>query len=153
MPASTTMNNPNRTMSLLPLPNGPLATTEESRSFDFFRRRTVPQLAGVFNADFWDTILLQATHHNETVRHAVFALGALHERFEACDPSILCSNKEPIQGGFALREYLKAIRSLVNAPRLEPASGTQVDIYLVACLLFAAFEVSWVSETLSYEPR
>ncbi|KAF2102284.1 hypothetical protein NA57DRAFT_73713 [Rhizodiscina lignyota] len=123
---------------LLPLPDSPFSTPEQSRSFTYFRQRTVSQLSGIFDTEFWDFVLLQATHHNETLRHAVVALGALHERFESCDPTVLASNKDYIQGGFALQEYIKAIGTLVRP--YQASNRCQADVFLVACLLFAAFE-------------
>lgn len=123
---------------LLPLPDSPFYAPEQSRSFTYFRQRTVYHLSGVFDSEFWDFVLLQATHHNETLRHAVVALGSLHERFESCDPGILKSNKDRIQGGFALQEYIKAIGTLTRPT--QSSSRVQIDVFLVACSLFAAFE-------------
>lgn len=82
--------------------------------------------------------MLQAFHHEPAIRHAVIALGSLHERFEIQDRSIMGSNLDVIQGGFALEQYNHAIRLLVH-----PASGSKpaIDVCLISCVLFACFEV------------
>lgn len=109
-------------------------TQKERRCFDFFQRRTIPQLAGSFKSQFWDRLLLQAIHHEPAVQHASVALGALHEHFE------LCSNLAEDGHGFAVQHYLKAIR-LVTIPTRE--GGRQAaDVALMSCVLFVCFEVS-----------
>ena len=83
--------------------------------------------------------MLQAFHHEPAIRHAVIALGSLHERFEIQDKSIMRSNLDVVQGGFALEQYNHAIRQLI-----DPATGSKplaIDVCLISCVLFACFEV------------
>lgn len=104
----------------------------ERRSFDFFRKRTVGMLSGIFDPSFWTRLVLQATHHEPAIRHAVVALGALHESFEVRpreEPSIL-----------AMQQYGKAIGCLI-----KPIQGKQTqaaDVALMTCVLFFCFDVS-----------
>lgn len=114
-------------------------SNEERRCFDFFLNRTASQLSGFWDSDFWDCLILRATHHQPAIRHAVLALGSLHERFEAGDSSVLKPIWDKREGGFALKQYNHAIQQLI-----KPASEGQqaVDVCLIACLLFACFEVS-----------
>lgn len=110
-------------------------TDEERRSFEFFRSRTAYELSGFFDSGFWNRVVLQAAHFEPAVRHAVLALSSLHERFEVGDKSIV----NPVwEGGFALQKYHQAIQEVLN-----PSHGGQqaVDICLIACMLFANFEV------------
>ena len=80
-------------MAVIPSPVFEIwGTDKERRCFDFFLNRTAPQLSGFWDSDFWGCLILQATHHQSAIRHAVLALGALHERFEAGDTSV----KNPI---------------------------------------------------------
>ena len=113
---------------------------EEMRSFDYFRGRTVPQLCGYFESEFWNRFVLRTAFHEPAIRHAIVALGSLHERFEASDPLISRSNSQKVDGGFALEQYNRAIRYLLK-PITE--SGRQaLDVALTACALFTCFEVS-----------
>ena len=112
---------------------------KERRCFDFFLNRTASQLTGLWDSDFWSCLLLRATHHHPAIRHAILALGSLHERFEAGDSSVLNPIWDKQEGGFALKQYNYAIQQLV-----KPASESHqaVDVCLIACMLFACFEVS-----------
>lgn len=107
----------------------------ERRSFDFFCQRTVRILSGIFNPTFWTRLVLQATHHEPAIKHAVIALGALHECAQ------VGSRDEP--SIFAMQQYGKAIGCLV-----EPIQGRQkqaADVALMTCVLFVCFEVSFLS--------
>ena len=123
------------------LPNpvyGTRSSDEERRCFDYFLKRTAPQLSGFWDSDFWSCLILRATHHQSAIRHAVLALGSLHERFEAGDNSVVNPIWNKGDGGFALEQYNRAIQQLV-----KPVSDGQqaVDVCLIACVLFACFEV------------
>ena len=113
-----------------------LANNNERRAFDFFRSRTSTQLPGFFASDIWDRSILQATFHEPAIRHAVLALGCLHEIFERSDRHIL---KQNVVCKFALEQYNLAITHLV-----KPAMKGQqaIDVCLIACMLFCCFEVS-----------
>lgn len=111
----------------------------EGRSFAFFKDRTLAEISGYFPSDFWERLVPLATFHEPALKHASIALASLHERFEKGDRSILKSNKDIAEGGFALQQYNKAIRCLV-----QPSGGASkpaLDTSLVACVLFACFEV------------
>ena len=111
----------------------------ERRSFQFFRCRTAPQLAGYFVSTFWDSLVPLATHYQPAIRHAVVALASLHERFEKNDNSIHSSNYDIAQGGFALQQYNRAISCLIQPVAI--GGQQELDVSLVACILFALFEV------------
>ena len=111
----------------------------ERRCFHFFRIRTVPQLSGYFTSDFWDRSVPLSTYNEPAIRHAVIALASLHERYENGDASILSSNEDVSEGGFALQQYNQAIRHLIK-PVISRGKQA-VDVSLLACILFACFEV------------
>lgn len=134
----------------------------ERRSFHFFRNRTAPQLAGYFASEFWDYLVPLSTHYQPAIRHAVVALASLHERFEDNDSSILSSNDDIAHGGFALQQYNRAISCLIKP--LTAGGNQALDVCLVACILFACFEVfcplllqlswaRWHEASLYVEPR
>lgn len=126
--------------SLVPNPAFDIpAGEQERRNFHFFRERTVPQLSGFFGSEFWEGLVPRTTHHHPAIRHGVLALGSLHERFEMGDRSIFASNLDTAQGGFALQQYNRAIQSLIKTTSTE--QGRSLDICLIACVLFACFEV------------
>ncbi|CAO1606081.1 hypothetical protein XANCAGTX0491_009578 [Xanthoria calcicola] len=110
----------------------------ERRSFAFFKDRTLTEISGYFPSDFWERLVPLASFHEPALKHALIALAALHERFEKGDRSVLKSNKDIAGGGFALQQYNKAIRCLINP--CEGDTRPALDTSLVACVLFACFE-------------
>ena len=104
----------------------------EQRSLTFFTTRTVPELAGGFDAELWSRYILRTAYYEPAIRHAVIALGALHEWFEnAGDPQISASE-------FGLQQYGKAIQQVVDSAKVGAHQST--DVALISCILFTAFE-------------
>ena len=97
-------------------------------------------LCGFFDSEIWEQLVLQATYQEPAIRHAVFALGSLHERFETGDVTVFSSNLDIVQGGLALKQYTQAISHVIA--RSSQKDSRSLDVCLVACVLFACFEVS-----------
>jgi hypothetical protein len=126
----------------LPLSLVPIVSHDyqSRRSFAFFHSQTAAQLSGAFESHFWGRLIPQSTHRSPTLWHAAVALGAIHERFLAGDQSVFRCNGDLEQGGFALREYGRAIGCLTE----HKGSGRQsADVVLAACIMFACFEVCY----------
>lgn len=104
---------------------------QEQRSFDFFRARTAGQFAGPFSSELWSKLLPRLSHQEEAIRHAIVAIGALHET--AYGAANATTHAE-----YAMRQYGKAISDVMalNVSRSDAAA----DIALISCLLFTAFE-------------
>lgn len=100
------------------------------RSFSFFVQKTSSQLAGLFGSEFWERLVLQAAHHEPAIRHAITAIGSLHENKTFGRDS---------EVKFALRQYNLAIRSLLATP--SPGEQRGLDVSLISCILFICFEV------------
>ena len=110
----------------------PNADTQEHRSLEYFRTRTVPELAGSFNSELWSRFILQTAQHEPAVRHAIIALGSLHEHFE------MAEDAHAANSDFGLQQYGKAIQCVVKGP--APFAGQTTDVALISCILFTAFE-------------
>ena len=119
-----------------------IANDLENRNFQFFCTRTVPQLCGFFDDEIWQRLVLQATFHEPAIKHAAFALGSLHERFERGDLTVFASNIDRSQGGLALQQYTQAINHLI--PRSASDNSRTLDVCLISSVLFACFEVCLV---------
>ncbi|KAL8767924.1 MAG: hypothetical protein Q9209_005712 [Squamulea sp. 1 TL-2023] len=102
----------------------------ERRSFSFFKERTLAEIAGYFPSDFWERLVPLATFHEPALKHAAIALASLHERFEKGDRSVLKPNNDIAEGGFALQQYNKAIRSLIKPGehKQKPALDTSLSL-------------------------
>ncbi len=102
-------------------------------------------MSGFFCSEIWDRLILQATHYEPAIRHAVLALGSLHERFENEDQSLHKPTWSRDEGGFALEHYNLAIQSLMNPVN---SGRLNIDVCLIACMLFSSFEVRYSLTTL-----
>ncbi|KAL9612703.1 MAG: hypothetical protein Q9167_002739, partial [Letrouitia subvulpina] len=101
----------------------------ERRSFQYFRTRTSTQLCGYFVSDFWERLVPLAIHHEPAIKHAVVALASLHERYENFDESILRSNQDIIEGGYALQQYIKAIQEVAKpSGGIKSKNGTALTL-------------------------
>ncbi|KAF5868013.1 putative transcription factor cys6 protein [Botrytis fragariae] len=109
---------------------------EEKRSFDFFLRNTAAELSGYYDSSFWGNLVLAASTQKPSLRHAVIALGALHEDFSRkrlhSAPSSENQNTQ-----LALNQYSKAIGALrrsLSHGKEEPLTA------LMSCILFVCFD-------------
>lgn len=107
----------------------------ELRSLDFFRSETIPQLRGIFGSDFWEGSVLRTSFHEPAVKHAVIALGSLHENLYLNDDEFR-DDWDRDSRVFAMEQYLKSISCLTQAGKPQT-----IDVTLMTCALFICFEV------------
>jgi hypothetical protein len=98
---------------------GTNASLQSRRSFAFFVQATCPQLAGFFGSDFWERLVLQAAHHESAIRHAIVAVGSLHEQFGSQ------TVKSEANRTFAFQYYTLAIRDLLVPLHQSGKRGTK----------------------------
>ena len=111
---------PDNSISLLPG-----VGSRETRAMDFFKQHT---LLETFATPDWREHLLRTSVYEDAVRHAIVALGALHEHY---------SVTSQMDEGFAMKQYSKAMTKIM---KLDMKSNTSTDIALISCILFACFE-------------
>ena len=130
-----------------------LGSRNELRALDFFRTRTAPGLSSYFDAEFWTRLVLQMSHAEPAIKHAMVAVGTLHEKREdsvqtvpkirsvvMTDPmaiSVPVTKARDDSDPFALAQYNKAIQHL--SKRLNDPD-TSSEIALLACILFVCVE-------------
>ena len=109
---------------------------QEQHCLNFFVKNSAPQLAGYFDSPFWQRMVLQAGRHEPAVRHAIAAIGALHEKLltGAVNPD----QSQDSKTRFALEQCNKSIQHLVK----PETSQTKPDLQLMltTCVLFTCFE-------------
>ena len=113
------------------------ADTQERRGFHFFCHRTALEISGYLPSDFWATLLLQASHTDPAILHAVIALGSLHEIYEEHSSRCLEDGEALDRRRFALQQSNKAISHLSTQLSVAPPSG---EVILICCLLFICLE-------------
>jgi hypothetical protein len=103
----------------------------EQQYLETFRAYMAPQLSGNITSDFWERRVLQFSHVEPSIRHAMVAVAAIQQGFEVRQH---CSGDLP---AFAFRQYTKAISCL---HKLMSAQTQPSSITLVACILFIYFD-------------
>ena len=117
-----------RPRTLLPLLPG---DKEEQRCFAFFRGHTAPNF-GLYDAGFWDGLLLQISHVEPAVHHGVVALASLHEAF---------SRSTEYKSGideYSLKQYNKSLGGLYRY--ISSTKDQSLEIIMICCILFTMFE-------------
>lgn len=109
---------------------------QTQHALQFFVKHSAPQLAGYFDSPFWQKTLLQCGRHQPAVKHAIAAIGALHERLLIGADETDAVHKR--QTKFALEQCNKSIQHLT-----KPVQGTEkpdLRLMLTTCVLFTCFE-------------
>lgn len=93
--------------------------------------------AGYCDSGFWDRVVLQVSSTEPAVRHAVIALGSLHEYLDSQRPVIKYDLKNK-NLRFSLHQYTKAIASLKQG--LSTGTRLPIEVVLICCALFISIE-------------
>lgn len=112
-----------------PSPDIP-GTTEERRSFHYFRSRAVGQQPGTFEPYFWGHLVLQFSHQEPAIRACLVALSAIYEERVSSGAGLRRSAR---RSPYALQQYVKAIQHFTTAVSSKEAD---VRVVLVMCLIF-----------------
>jgi len=119
-------------------------TKEEKTCFDFFRRRTALKLPGVFDSDFWESLIFQASSTEPAVLHAIIALGSAHRSEELNSHGseyrglLKDEGKMDRHERFALQQYNKAISHLQK--HFSTKDKMSLRIALITCMMFICLE-------------
>lgn len=109
---------------------------QEQQAIQFFVRHSAPQLSGYFDSPFWQRMVLQAGRHEPAVKHAIAAIGALHEKL--LNGAVNQDDDHDKRTRFALEQCNKSIQHLIKPSE----NGKQPDLRLMltTCVLFTCFE-------------
>lgn len=113
-------------------------THEERRCFDYYRQRSVLEFSGYFDSNFWGQLILQVSHDDPAVRHAVIALGSLYEKFDIQWEVIRSQAQVTVCRQESIEQYNQALSHLRQ--NLGDNDSGNVQSTLICCVLFIAFE-------------
>jgi len=125
-------------------PDGLAFDTLEGQYFQVFRLHTANELSGFFDSEFWTRSVLQESHSEASIKHAVVALGALYKTLEKASESPPGSPTEnafdtaPNHYNFALSQYGKAITRLREA--LQNNETRSHRTILISIVIFTCFQ-------------
>jgi hypothetical protein len=123
------MVSPDHRLTLRP------GTREERQYVELFCTQTSRALSGFFSPQLWNYQLPQLSHSEPTIRHAIAALSAAHERNFLNPTAESSKNTEQ----FVLQQYNKSIHHLTE--HLSAPKSQSVDLMLVTCCLFICLEI------------
>ncbi|KFA56614.1 hypothetical protein S40293_01083 [Stachybotrys chartarum IBT 40293] len=123
-----------------PSPTPELGTAAERHAFEYYRSRSGPLLGRAIDVDFWGGLVLKLSLREPVVRHAMLAMGSLHESL-----TVMQSEGRDVDRSFAFTEYGKA---MVALRRWDPKNSTTA-IPLLVCILFICIEYLLEHETAS----
>ena len=125
----------------------------EKRTFDFFRSRTAPCVSGYFQDSIWDRMILQVSHSEPAVRHAINALGAQHEENVLRQKASMNDTAKPtdFRTSFSVQQYSKALSGLQKLLRVESVPMDLVLLCSLACIHFEALRESFVPALIHAE--
>ncbi len=109
---------------------------KELRSYQYFKERTSFELSSIYDEFYWQHIVLQISYQETALRHAVVALGALHESLTSVFNATLPLVYAESQRVFAWQQCNKAIRRLTY----HTESWPNIGVALVASILFSTLE-------------
>ena len=117
-------------------------TSVERRHLEYFQQRTAPDFAGHFSSEFWSRLVLQVSHSEPAVLHAVVALGSLHETLDNTGGQGVISRRSSVSVSSqetSLQQYNRAITALRG--RMESQNENEIlEIALICCVLFYSYE-------------
>ena len=134
--------------SIFRLPQPFSGDDNEIRSFDFFRSGIGPVVFQAFNLRVVDQIIMQLAHSDDTVKHAVVALGSLGEqlaKYRSLSPLALDRDSRL---HFARVQNAKAIHQLRK--QLSDGQQQSIELALIACFLFVIFDFLLGDDESSY---
>jgi hypothetical protein len=106
---------------------------DQRRGFHYFLTNEFSQMAGNFESEFWDKVILQYGHRFPTVQHSLLALSATYEERTTKGLTFCAVNSK-----YVLQQYTKAVATLgeyVSSPDQDPRAT------LISCLLLVWVEL------------
>jgi hypothetical protein len=122
------------TVYLAPAQRQPAFFVNE-RGLDFFHQNLAAKLEGHFDSKFWSRLVLQLSHSEPSIRHAVSAISVIYQDVES---SLLHPAGYVNANPEAHLEWNKAMKSLSARIQAHPNSNL---VPLTCCLLFSCIEV------------
>ncbi|KAL4971230.1 hypothetical protein BDW66DRAFT_155858 [Aspergillus desertorum] len=108
-------------------------TTDEQWCFAHFRDHTVPTLSQFFDSRLWQDLVLQMSHSEAAVYHAVVALSAVHKNSETYGPPLPGQDLQNDWHRFALEQCGRSFTLLRRRSSQDPRFR---EVMLLCCLLF-----------------
>ena len=110
----------------------PCEDVNQNRSYQYFHERSFQELTGFYDFFFWQKVIFPSSRYERPIRHALAALGSLHESTNVPDDD---PDKRRKLRFFAAEQYNKSICHLTN--KMDPPSP---EVAMITCIMFMCFE-------------
>lgn len=110
---------------------------EERRGYHFFRLKSIGEILGHQDADFWKKLFLQVSYSEPAIKHALIAVAAIHESIDLSATAGYNDEVVRMKRAFSLAHYNRAIQLLT---RHKQDSCDRLGVALIMCILFIVFE-------------
>ncbi|KAF7585639.1 hypothetical protein BBP40_010404 [Aspergillus hancockii] len=116
-------------------------TADERRCFSYFQYHSVPSLIGLADSQLWQRLVLQMSHAEPAVYHAVNMLAAIHQESEANGMRLSGEDLSRTRHRLALEQ---SSRSFAMLNKRHASRDPQLClVLLLCCLLFVMSDVLW----------
>jgi hypothetical protein len=104
----------------------------------YFCVHACQDMSGYLSSEFWSRLVLQTSHSEPVVRHALVALSSIHLSYAAQEPRRVQQSNEGGQNVETLAQYNRAVRQLRKY--LSANSQPSIGVALICSALFCCFE-------------
>ncbi|KAF2014609.1 hypothetical protein BU24DRAFT_217625 [Aaosphaeria arxii CBS 175.79] len=111
-----------------------LNSAQEQEAFHFYQYRSVGEISGLYDKQFWEVQVLQAAQASAAVRHAVISLASLHRKFITGRMPVVPDDTSDKYLRFAWQQSNSAIRELLQSPT-QTTIADKIHL-MTCCLLF-----------------
>ena len=118
---------------------GPPGNSQERRYLHYFHTHAALDLAGYFDSNFWNRLVLQVSHSEPAIQHSLIALSSLHETLQAGGLGGSGNGQAEPSPLFTLQQYNKALSHL--AKHLSQKEKLSIEVTLISCILFICLEL------------
>ncbi|KAL3471241.1 hypothetical protein BJX99DRAFT_263438 [Aspergillus californicus] len=126
---------------LRPLPLNQFDNETEAQGFRFFERATTLQLTAALENLGWSPPLLQLSHHDRAIRHAIITTGIMSKRYQENELAAAANPRTDKLYQEALEQYGKAVACFRSQIRDSQQSGSQsLENLPATCVLLVMFE-------------
>jgi Fungal Zn(2)-Cys(6) binuclear cluster domain len=142
-PKSRSLNPPSRAPPHQPRPSLIASNETEERYLQAFRKDVIPELSGIWDSSFWDSIVLTACHE-PFIRDGVLAIAAINLSIKEDRRKLLTLGDGAGKSKASAKHYQFALERFGRAVRTMRSTLTNDEQHLrkalIGCLLVFCFE-------------
>ncbi|KAF2758313.1 hypothetical protein EJ05DRAFT_499840 [Pseudovirgaria hyperparasitica] len=112
-----------------------IGTAEEREFFHFFQVHTACEFTGFFDSSVFVNGTLQASQFRPEIRHALTALGAMHQKFLSGHTTVVPDDPSDLQIRFALQQCNQSLTHI----RQQTVVKAEIETMLTLCMLYFSF--------------